>query len=69
MESLKGLLQTLGVLTPPPPPPEPAWWQHQLLQPLLNTSIAPWDVAVKTLVNLGLCTLMWAVFMWGMAPR
>lgn len=63
------ILQKFG-LVKPPPPPEPAWWeQHQILRPLLNTSTAPWDVAVKTLINLGLMALVWTVFMWGMAPR
>lgn len=67
MDRVKGFLQTLKV-SKAPPPPEPAWWQHQILQPLLNTSVAPWDVVIKTIINLGLCALVWAV-MWGMAPR
>lgn len=66
MGFFKALLEQLG-LAAPPPPPEPAWHQV-LLQPLLNTSIKPRAVAIKTAINLVNCFLVWAA-LFMCAPR
>lgn len=63
----QALLEKLGLAAPPPPPPEPAW-HEALLQPLINTSIEPRAVAIKTAINLVNCFLVWAA-LFMCAPR
>jgi hypothetical protein len=47
------------------PPPQP---QASPLMRLL-LSIEPWDVTIKTGIALVLNALVWAICMWGLAPR
>jgi len=57
------LLQKLGMMAPAPPPPPASPLMRLLL------SIEPWDVAIKTAIDLLLMFLVWAICMWGLAPR
>lgn len=66
------LLRMLGLVSAPPPPPPPkpdldGW--PLLLRLALNNSTEPWDVAIKTGIDLVVMALVWAVLMWGFAPR
>lgn len=64
------LLHKLGISSPPAPPPSsPESLSSVLMRWVLNPSIDPWDVASKTAADLVIMALVWAVFMWGLAPR